>query len=151
MPVLDANNKPTKNADGTPAYQQQDAQDANGNDPVTGDANGKRPRLWTKRLPSPSTTQDGAWIARIPTTTRSSTTIRRSRRSSPRTNSASFSSKACIAILCLVGFESVTSMGEEAKKSKERHPVGYILLSLTIQGAILLPVRKYFATNYLHE
>ena len=40
LPVLDANDKPTKNADGTPAYVMQDAQDADGN-PTPGDANGK--------------------------------------------------------------------------------------------------------------
>jgi amino acid transporter len=39
LPVLDANGKPTKNADGTPAYQMQDGTDKHGN-PLPADANG---------------------------------------------------------------------------------------------------------------
>src|ERR1019366_7461164 len=46
----------------------------------------------------------------------------------------------------LVGFESVTSMGEEAKDPK-RHLPWAILLSLTIQGAICY-LFEYFAANY---
>jgi len=42
--------------------------------------------------------------------------------------------QACIAILILVGFESVTSMGEEAKNAKRDIPRA-VLLSLVIQGA----------------
>ena len=55
--------------------------------------------------------------------------------------------QACVAILILVGFESVTSMGEEAKDPK-RHLPWAILLSLTIQGAICY-LFEYFAANYL--
>ena len=54
--------------------------------------------------------------------------------------------QACIAILILVGFESVTSMGEEAKNPKRDLPWA-ILLSLTIQGAICY-LFEYFAANY---
>jgi APA family basic amino acid/polyamine antiporter len=54
--------------------------------------------------------------------------------------------QACIAILILVGFESVTSMGEEAKDPK-RHIPWAVLLSLTIQGAICYLI-EYFAANY---
>ena len=54
--------------------------------------------------------------------------------------------QACIAILILVGFESVTSMGEEAKDAK-RHIPRAVLLSLTIQGAICYLI-EYFAANY---
>ena len=42
--------------------------------------------------------------------------------------------QACIAILILVGFESVTSMGEEARNAKRDIPRA-VLLSLVIQGA----------------
>src|ERR1035441_5690813 len=43
--------------------------------------------------------------------------------------------QACIAILILVGFESVTAMGEEAKNPKK--DIGRaVLLSLAIQGAV---------------
>ncbi len=54
--------------------------------------------------------------------------------------------QACIAILILVGFESVTSMGEEAKNAKRDIPRA-VLLSLGIQG-ILCYLVEYFAANY---
>jgi amino acid transporter len=54
--------------------------------------------------------------------------------------------QACVAILLLVGFESVSSMGEEAKNPKK--DIGRaILLSLVIQGAICY-LFEYFAANY---
>jgi basic amino acid/polyamine antiporter, APA family len=50
--------------------------------------------------------------------------------------------QACVAILLLVGFESVTAMGEEAKNPKK--DIGRaVLLSLAIQGRVLLPVRVF--------
>src|SRR5574341_1179420 len=54
--------------------------------------------------------------------------------------------QACIAILILVGFESVTSMGEEAKNAKRDIPRA-VLLSLVIQGAFCYAI-EYFAGNY---
>jgi len=54
--------------------------------------------------------------------------------------------QACIAILILVGFESVTSMGEEAKNAKRDVPRA-VLLSLGIQGIACYLV-EYFAANY---
>ncbi|HEV7924514.1 MAG TPA: APC family permease [Verrucomicrobiae bacterium] len=61
----------------------------------------------------------------------------------------SFSSvlvQACVAILLLVGFESVTAMGEEAKNPKK--DIGRaVLLSLAIQGAICY-LFEYFSANY---
>jgi amino acid transporter len=54
--------------------------------------------------------------------------------------------QACIAILLLVGFESVSAMGEEAKNPKK--DIGRaILLSLAIQGAVCY-LFEYFAANY---
>ncbi len=54
--------------------------------------------------------------------------------------------QAGIAILLLVGFESVTAMGEEAKNPKK--DIGRaVLLSLAIQGAICY-LFEYFAANY---
>jgi amino acid transporter len=55
--------------------------------------------------------------------------------------------QACIAILILVGFESCTSLGEEAKNPKKDIPRA-VLLSLVIQGAICY-LFEYFAANYL--
>jgi amino acid transporter len=54
--------------------------------------------------------------------------------------------QACVAILILVGFESVTSMGEEAKNAKRDIPRA-VLLSLGIQGVLCYLV-EYFAANY---
>ncbi|HWB59620.1 MAG TPA: amino acid permease [Chthoniobacteraceae bacterium] len=55
--------------------------------------------------------------------------------------------QACIAILILVGFESITSMAHEAKDPKK--DVGRaVMLSLIIQGAICY-MFEYFAANYL--
>ncbi|PYS15197.1 MAG: hypothetical protein DMG17_15300 [Acidobacteria bacterium] len=58
--------------------------------------------------------------------------------------------QACIAILILVGFESVTSMGEEAKNAKRDIPKA-VILSLLIQGLVCYLI-EYFAANYfLHN
>jgi amino acid transporter len=58
--------------------------------------------------------------------------------------------QACIAILILVGFESVTSMGEEARNAKRDIPKA-VLLSLLIQGVFCYLI-EYFAANYfLHN
>ncbi len=54
--------------------------------------------------------------------------------------------QATIAIFLLVGFESVTSLGEEAKDPKRDIPRG-VLLSLTIQGLFCYMI-EYFAANY---
>lgn len=54
--------------------------------------------------------------------------------------------QACIAILILVGFESVTSMGEEARNAKRDIPRA-VLLSLGIQGIVCYAI-EYFAANY---
>ncbi len=54
--------------------------------------------------------------------------------------------QACIAILILVGFESVTSMGEEAKNAKSDIPKA-VILSLLIQGGFCY-LFEYFAANY---
>ncbi len=54
--------------------------------------------------------------------------------------------QACIAILILVGFESVTSMGEEAKNAKRDIPKA-VLLSLLIQGLVCYLI-EYFAASY---
>ncbi|MGA2035541.1 MAG: APC family permease [Thermoguttaceae bacterium] len=54
--------------------------------------------------------------------------------------------QACIAILILVGFESVTSLGEEAKNAKRDIPRA-VLLSLFIQGVVCYLI-EYFAASY---
>src|SRR5262249_9939628 len=57
---------------------------------------------------------------------------------------------ACIAILILVGFESVTAMGEEARNAKRDIPKA-VILSLAIQGIFCYFI-EYFAGNFfLHN
>jgi amino acid transporter len=144
VPVLDSNGKPTKNADGTPAYQMQDAQDADGN-PTPGDANGKAVAL-DKAAPFTIDYKDGAWSTDSNNNPQFNYHPTAKSVIGPHKFNYVFI-QACIAILCLVGFESVTSMGEEAKDPK-RHLPWAILLSLTIQGAICY-LFEYFAANYL--
>ncbi|MGH7867932.1 MAG: APC family permease, partial [Candidatus Dormibacteraceae bacterium] len=54
--------------------------------------------------------------------------------------------QATIAILILVGFESVTSMGGESKNPKRDVPIA-VITSLLVQGAICY-LFEYFAANY---
>ena len=54
--------------------------------------------------------------------------------------------QATVAILILVGFESVTSMGGEAKNAKRDIPIA-VILSLLVQGAFCY-LFEYFAANY---
>jgi len=54
--------------------------------------------------------------------------------------------QATVAILILVGFESVTSMGGEAKNAKRDIPIA-VLTSLLIQGVVFY-FFEYFAANY---
>ena len=54
--------------------------------------------------------------------------------------------QATIAILILVGFESVTSMGGEAKDPKRHIPIA-VVTSLLVQGVICY-LFEYFAANY---
>jgi amino acid transporter len=54
--------------------------------------------------------------------------------------------QATIAILILVGFESVTSMGGEAKNAKRDVPIA-VITSLLVQGCFCYLV-EYFAANY---
>jgi APA family basic amino acid/polyamine antiporter len=54
--------------------------------------------------------------------------------------------QATIAILILVGFESVTSMGAEAKNAKRHIPIA-VITSLLVQGAFCY-LFEYFAASY---
>jgi amino acid transporter len=54
--------------------------------------------------------------------------------------------QATVAILILVGFESVTSMGGEAKNAKRDIPIA-VITSLLVQGAFCYTI-EYFAAGY---
>ncbi|HTQ32264.1 MAG TPA: APC family permease, partial [Opitutaceae bacterium] len=144
VPVLDANNKPTVDANGKPVYQMQDAADDNGV-PVPADKDGNAVSDPSKAAPF---TMDytGAWSKDSNNNDQFNYHPTAASVVAPHKFSYVFI-QACIAILCLVGFESISSMGEEAKNPKKDLPWA-ILLSLTIQGAICY-LFEYFAANYL--
>jgi amino acid transporter len=54
--------------------------------------------------------------------------------------------QATVAILILVGFESVTTMGDEAKNAKRDVPIA-VITSLVVQGLVFYCF-EYFAANY---
>jgi basic amino acid/polyamine antiporter, APA family len=58
--------------------------------------------------------------------------------------------QACIAILILVGFESVTAMSEEARNAKRDVPRA-VLLSLFIQGVVCYLIQYFAAEYFLHN
>jgi amino acid transporter len=145
MPLLDANGKPTMDKDGKPLYQMQDAQDKDGN-PVPADKDGKQ--VTNPKLAAPFTVDysEGA--------------ITKDDKGNPVFNYHSTAGsviaphgfnfifiQAAIAILILVGFESVTSMAHEAKHPTKDIPRA-VLMSLAIQGAVCYLV-EYFAANYM--
>jgi basic amino acid/polyamine antiporter, APA family len=146
VPVLDDNNKPTMDKDGKPVYKMQDAQDKDGN-PVPADKDGKV--TTDPKLAAPFTVDYSAEGA-----------ITKDDKGNPTFNYHSSAGsvihphgfnyvfiQAAIAILILVGFESVTSMGDEAKHPKRDIPRA-VLLSLAIQGAVCYLI-EYFAANYM--
>jgi basic amino acid/polyamine antiporter, APA family len=55
--------------------------------------------------------------------------------------------QATVAILILVGFESVTSLGGEARNAKRDVPIA-VIVSLLVQGAFCY-LFEYFAANYV--
>jgi amino acid transporter len=148
VPVMDATtNKPSVDKDGKPVYQMQDATDDKTGQPVPADKDGKP--VTDQKLAAPFTVDyspEGA--------------ITKDDKGNPLFNyhvtAASVVAphgfnfifiQAAIAILILVGFESVTSMGEEAKHPTKDIPKA-VLLSLVIQGAVCYLI-EYFAANYM--
>jgi amino acid transporter len=145
VPQAGADGKPTLDKDGKPVYQMQDAADKDGN-PVPADADGKP--VTDPKAGAPFTVSYAA-----------SESITKDASGNPVFNFHPTASsvvaphgfnfifiQACIAILILVGFESVTAMGEEARHPSRDVPRA-VLLSLAIQGAVCYLI-EYFAANY---
>ena len=150
MPVLDANNKPTVDDKGQPVYQMADQTDKDGN-PVPADKDGKA--VTDPKLAAPFTVSYAVTDAYStdPATKVTTFNFHPTAKSVIGPHSFNFVFiQACVAILILVGFESVTAMGEEAKNPKK--DIGRaVLLSLVIQGAVCYLI-EYFAANYfLHN
>ena len=147
QPVLDANNKPTVDDKGQPVYQMADQTDKDGN-PVPADKDGKA--VTDPKLAAPFTVsyQMADAYSTDPTTKVTTFNFHPTAKSVIGPHSFNFVFiQACVAILILVGFESVTAMGEEAKNPKK--DIGRaVLLSLVIQGAVCYLI-EYFAANYL--
>jgi len=145
-PVLDADGKPTFDKDKKPVYQMQDSQDKDGN-PVGADKDGKA--VTDPKAAAPFTVSYDVNDA-YSTDDKGVTTFNFHPTAKSAVGPHGFNYifiQACIAILILVGFESVSSMGEEAKNPKKDIPRA-ILLSLAIQGAVCY-LFEYFAANYL--
>jgi len=92
-----------------------------------------------KRFPSSSTIREGSRFWRLPVHTSATSVI------APHNISFMFI-QATVAILILVGFESVTSMGGEAKNPTKHIPIA-VIASLLIQGLVCYLI-EYFAANY---
>jgi amino acid transporter len=147
VPVMDTiTNKPSVDKDGKPVYQMQDATDEKTGQPMPADKDGKP--VTDPKLAAPFAVdyKDGA--------------ITKDDKGNPTFNYHATAAsvvaphgfnfifiQAAIAILILVGFESVTAMGAEAKHPKKDIPRA-VLLSLVIQGAVCYLI-EYFAAGYL--
>jgi amino acid transporter len=132
-PLLE-NGKPKLDASGAPLMQNK--LDANGN-PVAEMRDGKPVPFLLGAANDPGTVQGAAPHFKFHPSVKSVL--------APHGFSLIFI-QACIAILILVGFESVTSMSEEARNPKKDIPRA-VLLSLAIQGGICYLI-EYFAANY---
>jgi basic amino acid/polyamine antiporter, APA family len=151
-PAVDANNKPILDAKGQPTFQMQmqDSQDKDGN-PVAADKDGNAVTDITKAAPFTVDYRADGGTTTDPATKISTFNWHPDAKSVIAPHGFNFAFiQACIAILILVGFESVTAMGEEAKNPKKDIPRA-VLLSLAIQGGCCY-LFEYFAANYfLHN
>jgi len=145
VPQAGSDGKPTLDKDGKPVYQMQDAADKDGN-PVPGDADGKP--VVDPKAAAPFTVSYAASEAITKDANGNpSFNFHPTARSVVAPHGFNFIFiQACIAILILVGFESVTAMGEEARHPSRDVPRA-VLLSLAIQGAVCYLI-EYFAANY---
>ncbi len=146
VPAVDADGKPVLDKDGKPTFQMADQQDKDGN-PVGADKDGKAVAdvkdaapFTVSYDPAGAVTKDDKGVETFQYHKDALSVI------SPHGFNLIFI-QACIAILILVGFESVTAMGEEAKNAKRDVPRA-VLLSLVIQGAFCYLI-EYFAANYM--
>jgi len=146
VPVL-VDGKPSLDKDGKPIYQMQDMKDEKTGDPIGADVDGKP--VTDPKLAVPFTvdysaegaiTKDDKGVETFNYHTTASSVI------APHNFNFIFI-QAAIAILILVGFESVTAMADEAKNPKKDIPRA-VLLSLVIQGAVCYLI-EYFAANYM--
>jgi amino acid transporter len=145
-PALDTDGKPTMDKDGKPVYQMADMMDEKTAMPVPADKDGKP--VTDMKLAAPFTVDytDGA----VTKDDKGNDVFNYHSTAGSVVSPHGFNFifiQAAIAILILVGFESVTSMGQEAKHPTKDIPKA-VLLSLAIQGAFCYLI-EYFAAGYL--
>ena len=145
-PVL-VDGKPSLDKDGKPVYQMQDMKDEKTGDPIGADKDGKPvqdPKLaapfTVDYSPEGAITKDDKGVETFNYHATAKSVV------SPHGFNFIFI-QAAIAILILVGFETVTAMADEAKNPKKDVPRA-VLLSLVIQGAVCYLI-EYFAANYM--
>jgi APA family basic amino acid/polyamine antiporter len=146
VPVLDGAGKPTLDKDGKPVYAMQDMKDEKSGLPVGADKDGKPVTDMSLAAPFTVDYKDGA----INKDDKGTETFNYHSSAGSVVHPHGFNFifiQAAIAILILVGFESVTAMGDEAKHPKRDIPRA-VLLSLAIQGAVCYLI-EYFGANYL--
>jgi len=149
VPVMDENNKATVDKDGKPVYKMQDAQDKDGN-PAPADKDGKP--VADPKLAAPFTV-DYSHEGAITKDDKGNSVFNYHSSAGSVVHPHGFNYifiQAAIAILILVGFESVTSMGDEAKHPKRDIPRA-VLLSLAIQGAVCYLIEYFAAGYFLHN
>ena len=145
QPVL-ADGKPVLDKDGKPIYQMKDSADEKTGTPIPADKDGKPvtdPKLaapFTVDYADGAITKDDKGVQTFNYHATASSVV------APHGFNLIFI-QAAIAILILVGFESVTAMADEAKNPKKDVPRA-VLLSLVIQGAVCYLI-EYFAANYM--
>jgi APA family basic amino acid/polyamine antiporter len=146
QPVL-VDGKPSLDKEGKPVLQMQDMKDDKTGDPIGADKDGKPVK--DPKLAAPFTidysaagaiTKDDKGVETFNYHSNAKSIV------SPHGFNFIFI-QAAIAILILVGFETVTAMSDEAKNPKKDVPRA-VLLSLVIQGAVCYLI-EYFAANYM--
>ena len=146
IPVM-VDGKPSLDKDGKPVYQMQDMKDEKSGDPIGADKDGKP--VADPKLAAPFTVDYSAEGAITKDDKGNSIfNYHASAKSVVAPHGFNYIFiQAAIAILILVGFESVTAMGDEAKNPKKDIPRA-VLLSLLIQGAVCYLI-EYFAAGYM--
>jgi amino acid transporter len=146
QPVL-VDGKASLDKAGLPVYQMQDMKDDKTGDPIGADKDGKPVK--DPKLAAPFTIDYSAAGA-ITKDDKGVETFNYHPNAKSVVMPHSFNFifiQAAIAILILVGFETVTAMSDEAKNPKKDVPRA-VLLSLVIQGAVCYLI-EYFAANYM--
>ncbi|MCM0084113.1 APC family permease [Geomonas sp. Red32] len=146
VPVM-VDGKASLDKDGKPVYQMQDMKDEKTGDPIGADKDGKPVKDLKQAAPftidysaAGAVTKDDKGVETFNYHATAKSVV------SPHGFNFIFI-QAAIAILILVGFETVTAMADEAKNPKKDVPRA-VLLSLVIQGAVCYLI-EYFAANYM--